>query len=123
MTLLQTPSFTLHGKRALVTGGSRGIGFAAAVALAQAGAEVWIAARNREALDQAAGLAAGHRLTLQTVTLDITDAREVDRVLATLPEIDILVNTVSHFTRWNWILPTLRRWRVCWRRCPRPTFW
>lgn len=95
MTLVQTPSFALHGKRALVTGGSRGIGFAAAVALAQAGAEVWIAARNREALDQAADLAAGHRLTLQTVTLDITDAREVDRVLATLPEIDILVNSAG----------------------------
>ncbi len=95
MTLVQTPSFALHGKRVLVTGGSRGIGFAAAVALAQAGAEVWIAARNREALDQAADLAAGHRLTLQTVTLDITDAREVDRVLATLPEIDILVNSAG----------------------------
>ncbi|WP_442779350.1 SDR family NAD(P)-dependent oxidoreductase [Enterobacter cancerogenus] len=95
MTFVRTPSFALHGKRALVTGGSRGIGFAAAVALAQAGAEVWIAARNREALDQAAGLAAGHRLTLQTVTLDITDAREVDRVLETLPEIDILVNSAG----------------------------
>lgn len=95
MTFVQTPSFALHGKRALVTGGSRGIGFAAAVALAQAGAEVWIAARNREALDQAAGLAAGHRLTLQTVTLDITDTREVDRVLASLPEIDILVNSAG----------------------------
>ncbi|MBL3695256.1 3-oxoacyl-ACP reductase, partial [Pluralibacter gergoviae] len=39
MTLPQTPSFSLAGKRALVTGGSQGLGFACAVALARAGAE------------------------------------------------------------------------------------
>lgn len=95
MTLLQTPSFTLHGKRALVTGGSRGIGFAAAVALAQAGAEVWIAARGREALAHAAGLAAEHSLAFHPLELDITDAQEVERVLATLPTPDILVNSAG----------------------------
>ncbi|HBZ76836.1 MAG TPA: 3-oxoacyl-ACP reductase, partial [Leclercia adecarboxylata] len=45
MTFPEMPSFGLHGKRALVTGGSRGLGFACAIALAHAGAEVWIAAR------------------------------------------------------------------------------
>lgn len=95
MTLPQTPSFYLHGKRALVTGGSRGIGFAAAVALAQAGAEVWIAARDRDALASAAGLAAGHRLTLQTVALDITQPHDVERALANLPDLDILVNSAG----------------------------
>ena len=95
MTLLQTPSFTLHGKRALVTGGSRGIGFAAAVALAQAGAEVWIAARGHEALAHAASLAAEHRLAFHPLELDITDAQEVERVLATLPAPDILVNSAG----------------------------
>ncbi|MDU4265540.1 MAG: SDR family oxidoreductase [Enterobacter hormaechei] len=95
MTLLQTPSFTLHGKRALVTGGSRGIGFAAAVALAQAGAEVWIAARGREALAHATGLAAEHSLAFHPLELDITDTQEVARVLATLPTPDILVNSAG----------------------------
>lgn len=95
MTFPQLPSFTLHGKRALVTGGSRGIGFAAAVALAQAGAEVWIAARNHEALTHAVNLATEHQLSFHPVALDITDTGQVEHVLTTLPEIDILVNSAG----------------------------
>ena len=51
MDLPTTPSFRLDGKRALVAGASSGIGEAAAVALAEAGAEVTIVARRAEALD------------------------------------------------------------------------
>ena len=43
MSLPRTPSFRLDGKRALVTGGSSGIGLGSAVALAEAGAHVIIA--------------------------------------------------------------------------------
>jgi NAD(P)-dependent dehydrogenase (short-subunit alcohol dehydrogenase family) len=46
--LPRTPSFRLDGKRALVTGAGRGIGLAAAAALAQAGAVVTHVARTRE---------------------------------------------------------------------------
>ena len=46
MTNLQTPSFRLDGRRALVTGASSGIGLAAATALFQAGADVTLVARS-----------------------------------------------------------------------------
>lgn len=95
MTLPQTPSFHLTGKRALVTGGSRGLGFACAVALAQAGAEVWIAARDRHTLEHAAALATEGGLTLHSMALDITDISRVDAVLAELPAFDILVNSAG----------------------------
>lgn len=95
MTFPQMPSFSLHGKRALVTGGSRGLGFACAVALAHAGAEVWIAARDRQTLDAAATLAAERDLRLHPVTLDITDVAQVAAVTDGLPVFDILVNSAG----------------------------
>jgi len=95
MTFPEMPSFGLHGKRALVTGGSRGLGFACAVALAHAGAEVWIAARDRQGLDGAATLAAEHGLGLHPVALDITDVAQVESALARLPAFDILVNSAG----------------------------
>jgi NAD(P)-dependent dehydrogenase (short-subunit alcohol dehydrogenase family) len=95
MTFPEMPSFGLHGKRALVTGGSRGLGFACAVALAHAGAQVWIAARDRQGLDAAATLASQHQLVLHPVALDITDVSQVESVLADLPAFDILVNSAG----------------------------
>lgn len=95
MRLPHTPSFSLHGKRALVTGGSKGLGFACAVALAEAGADVWIAARHRSDLAAAAEVAAAEQLTLQPLTLDITDAQRVEAVLNSLPAMDILVNSAG----------------------------
>ncbi|UYB60211.1 SDR family oxidoreductase (plasmid) [Klebsiella michiganensis] len=103
MTLPKTPSFRLDGKRALVTGGSRGIGYAAGLALAEAGAEVWIAARNRAQLDLAVDTAGQAGLKLHPVVVDITQPIEVQQIIDPLPSFDILINSAGlarhqHFT-------------------------
>ncbi|HEY1846043.1 MAG TPA: SDR family oxidoreductase [Buttiauxella sp.] len=95
MSLPRTPDFRLDSRRALVTGGSRGIGFAAAVALAHAGAEVWIVARSAAQLAESSALAAREGLKLHPVAVDITDASRVADALAGLPDFDVLVNSAG----------------------------
>jgi len=95
MTLPVTPSFRLDGKRALVTGASKGIGRAGAVALAAAGAEVVLAARTLpEMKETVAGLAAaGHRA--KALRLDVTDREAVRASIAAEGPFDILLNNAG----------------------------
>ncbi|NNM73106.1 SDR family oxidoreductase [Enterovirga aerilata] len=85
----------LRGRTALVTGGSKGIGFACAKALLDEGCRVAIASRSRENVDRACSalsIAGGY-------CADLTDAREAaslaDRVERELGPIDILVNSAG----------------------------
>lgn len=95
MQLPTTPSFRLDGRRALIAGASSGIGLACAVALAEAGASVTLAARRVDALDELvdALLARGHRA--EAVALDITDLEAVKRTLAQRDAFDVLVNSAG----------------------------
>ena len=92
------PEFGLTGRVALVTGASRGLGAAMAQALAQAGADVILWARDRSALERhAASLRRFSRVLVQRV--DVTDhavvQRAVRQALQVFPRIDILINNAG----------------------------
>ena len=99
--LTRTPSFRLDGKRALVTGGGRGIGLAAASALAQAGAEVTLAARTRDEIEAAAQAIAARGDKAVALPLDVTDLDAVRRTIAAAEPFDVLGVKPDVVPRWT----------------------
>ncbi len=93
--LPRTPSFRLDGRRALVTGASRGLGRACAAALAEAGAHVVLAARGRDALERVADEIASAGGSAETLPLDIADVERTAAALAALGPVDTLVNNAG----------------------------
>jgi len=82
---------SLEGKRALVTGASRGIGRAVATELAQAGAEVVLGFRS--GTDEAESLAA--ELGARAVQADVSSAEDAARLVEEAGDLDILVNNAG----------------------------
>jgi 3-oxoacyl-[acyl-carrier protein] reductase len=89
------------GRRAVICGGSRGIGRAVALGLAAAGADVSICARGAEALAQTRTEIAGHGHRAHAAPVDLSDAGTIAAYIAqaadALGGIDILVNNASAF--------------------------
>lgn len=95
MTLPRTPSFRLDGKRAFVPGGARGIGLGCATALAEAGAEVVIAARTSTQVESSVAQMREAGMKASGVTLDVTDFDAVKTTFAEQGPFDILCNSAG----------------------------
>ncbi|HME30324.1 MAG TPA: glucose 1-dehydrogenase [Pseudolabrys sp.] len=93
--LATAPSFRLDGKRALVTGAGRGIGLAAVSALADAGADVTLAARTSKEIEEAAEAIRSRGQKAAPLTLDVRDIDAVKKAVAAQEPFDILVNNAG----------------------------
>jgi NAD(P)-dependent dehydrogenase (short-subunit alcohol dehydrogenase family) len=95
MSLPKTPSFSLKGKRALVTGAGRGIGQAAACALADAGAHVVCAARTKSEIEELAAEIRKAGGSAEALQLDVTDLEAVKAAVSAQAPFNILINNAG----------------------------
>lgn len=93
--LPKSPGFRLDGKRALVTGAGRGLGLAAAAALAEQGAHVVLAARSADELDEAVAAIRADGGAAEALVLDVGDKVAADAAITAAPVFDILVNNAG----------------------------
>ncbi|MCM3522391.1 SDR family NAD(P)-dependent oxidoreductase [Curtobacterium sp. P97] len=87
--------FGLDGRRALVTGGSSGIGRAIALALADAGAHVLVAARTREAIDETVATITADGGSAAGVVADLSTRAGAHALADAVGEVDVLVNSAG----------------------------
>ncbi len=91
--------FNLNGKTALVTGSSRGLGFAFAQALAEHGADVILNGTRVDRLEQAAQLLADRGFRADTLAFDVADEHAVVAAFDSLDrqnrQVDILINNAG----------------------------
>jgi len=93
------PQFSLQGRRALVTGGNRGLGKAQVAALADSGADVVFCGRDSALNDAVVAEMAGQGRAVRAVVADVTDDAQAQRLVDTTVELlgglDVLVNNAG----------------------------
>jgi len=110
------PQKKLDGKTALITGGSKGLGRAMAIALAKEGASLALVSRDRGKLESVAAEAmeAGENCTAKVFVADVSREEDVARlrseVAAAFPRVDILINNAGINVRKNIVDFTLEEW-------------
>ena len=105
----------LRGRTALVTGASKGIGLAAAEALASEGVNVILVSRTLADLEAARQkIASRWNVNVQVHDYDLSDSKCVDKLIAEHAGIDILVNNAGAIPAGNLDQVTEDRWRQAW---------
>jgi hypothetical protein len=105
----------LAGRRVLVTGASKGIGFAVAQAFAAEGAALHIAARTRADLDRAAReIAAAAKAPVAVHDLDLAKPGAAEQLAERCGEVDILVNNAGAIPGGTIATIDEARWRAAW---------
>ena len=105
----------LTGKTVLVTGGSRGIGQACAMAFAAEGCAVHIASRSKESLEAARDrIRARHNVPVEIHVADFARGDTVRAVVDAVGHADILVNNAGAIPRGDIFAMTEPKWREAW---------
>ena len=105
----------IAGKRALVTGGNKGIGRAIADVLADEGCDLVLAARDQAALeDVAQSIRARCQVSVETIPADLSSEEAVRKVASAAGEIDILVNNAGAIPVGNLMKVDNEAWRKAW---------
>lgn len=106
---------SLKGKKALITGGSRGIGRATALALAKEGVELGLIARTEQSFDQINQELTELGATFVTAAADVSSETEVQhavrKIESELGQIDILINNAGIGTYGKFLNLTAAQWK------------
>lgn len=92
--------FEMKGRVAMITGGSKGLGYAMAAALASAGAHVMLVNRNLEEGEEAAKkLESGYGIEARAFSADVTNLADVEKLVTTIVKnyrrLDVLINSAG----------------------------
>jgi hypothetical protein len=105
----------LSGRKALISGGSKGIGLATASRLVSEGCDVVLAARSQPDLDEAAQkLRSEWDADVQTMAVDIADEEQRARLVAAASDVDILINNAGAIPRGSLDTTGDQLWRSQW---------
>ncbi len=105
----------LAGKRALVTGGSKGIGAASARLLAEEGCDLLLVSREPVALESAAAeIRSRHQVRVETLAADLSQHAEVIRLAQGAGDVDILVNNAGAIPPGGLLAVDDATWRAAW---------
>jgi NAD(P)-dependent dehydrogenase (short-subunit alcohol dehydrogenase family) len=105
----------LSGKLALVTGGSKGIGRATALVLAEEGCDLALVSRNPTSLKEAAdAIRLRSSVSVRTLPADLSRQDAIERVAAEFAELDILVNNAGAIPPGNLLTVENDAWRSAW---------